>query len=167
VAKATVCKAAPRNLVRVRKHRKANAGPLPPFFVAGQKWTGEDVLGLSCGPNSVTGREQAGHQSYGLSRISLLQSDPLDEHTSHTARIDVTIASITWRFAVEWFAERIGVSRVLCTALEPPAPSGTSGPMIGAPPRLPTVRKRPDGDILAIAREVVESWIGEGEPEWS
>ena len=31
VAKATVCKTSPRNLVRVRKDRKANAGPLPPF----------------------------------------------------------------------------------------------------------------------------------------
>jgi hypothetical protein len=60
VAKATVCKVSPRNLVRVRKPRNANAGPLPPFFVAGQKGTGEDALGLSCGPNSVTGRKRSG-----------------------------------------------------------------------------------------------------------
>jgi len=32
--------------------------------------------------------------------------------------VEVVIASITWRFAVEWVAERLGVARVLGTKLE-------------------------------------------------
>jgi len=32
---------------------------------------------------------------------------------------EVVIASITWGFAVEWFAERLGVGRTLATRLEP------------------------------------------------
>jgi phosphoserine phosphatase len=33
--------------------------------------------------------------------------------------VEVVIASITWHFAVEWLARRLGVSRVLGTRLEP------------------------------------------------
>jgi len=33
-------------------------------------------------------------------------------------RVEVIIASVTWQFAVEWLARRLGVSRVLGTQLE-------------------------------------------------
>jgi phosphoserine phosphatase len=33
--------------------------------------------------------------------------------------VEVVIASITWRFAVEWVAQRLGVARVLGTKLDP------------------------------------------------
>ena len=80
VAKATVCKVSPRNLVRVRKCREANGGPASPSFVAGQKRTGEDALGLSCGPNSVRGRK-TGWTSLPSRPHLTPQSHLLEEHS--------------------------------------------------------------------------------------
>ena len=115
--------------------------------------------------------------------------------------IEVVIASITWRFAAEWLARGLGVTRVLGTGLEPGGrvrhvwprdkphwveaeraelavprtrvaavgDSASDGDLLaaatlrffvgpGAAPPLAGLRHRPEGDLAAIAQEILADW---------
>jgi HAD superfamily phosphoserine phosphatase-like hydrolase len=90
--------------------------------------------------------------------------------------IEVVIASITWSFAVEWVAERLGVGRALGTKLEPDGRIADVWPRDKArwlerqlaELRVPSARAAAvgdsgsDGDLLAAAS--LRFFVGSGEP---